>query len=176
MKKVLLYFIGLCLCMGVISCKDFLEKNPYDSIPQDESFKTADDFSFHWLGVYSSMKASGGFTEASRIYGDIQCDLFQSVVASIGMLSGIYNWQFNASDPNVNSIYDAMWVTIGRVNRILDNYPVIKANSTKEDIASMEVMLGDFYFIRAYCYSELVKYYCEAYDPAVRTNSWGCLS
>ncbi|MFO3726639.1 RagB/SusD family nutrient uptake outer membrane protein [Butyricimonas muris] len=166
MKKVLLYFIGWCLCTGIVSCKDFLEKYPYDSLPQEESFKTADDFSFHYLGVYSSMKAPGGFTEGSRIYGDIQCDLFQSVVASAGMLSGIYNWQFNANDPDANSIYDAMWVTIGRLNRIFDNYPAIKNNSTEDEIASMEMMLGDLFFIRAFCYSELVKYYCEAYDPA----------
>lgn len=166
MKKLLIYIIGCVLCAGITSCKDFLEKNPYDSLPEEESFRTANDFSFHYLGVYSSMKAPGGFTEGCRIYGDIQCDLFQSVVSASGMLSGIYTWQFNASDPDVSAIYDAMWVTIGRINRIFDHYPTIKNNSSEEEVASMEIMLGDLFFIRALCYSELVKYYCEAYDPA----------
>ncbi|WP_099292295.1 RagB/SusD family nutrient uptake outer membrane protein [Butyricimonas sp. Marseille-P3923] len=166
MKKILIYAMGCLLLMGMSSCKDFLEKYPYDSIPEDDTFNTADEFREHWFGVYSSLKGAGGFTEACRVYGDIQCDLFQSVQSNQGLLSSVYNWNFNASDPNTNSIYGAMWMTIGRVNRILDNYPKIKANATDEDIEWMETYLGDLYFIRAYCYSELVKYYCEAYDPA----------
>lgn len=166
MKRILLYALGYFLLMGVTSCNDFLEKYPYDSLPQDETFNNPEEFQQHWLGVYSSMKGASGFTEAARVYGDIQCDLFQSVQSSQGLLASVYNWNFNASDPNVNSIYGAMWVTIGRVNRIFDHYPQLKAKSSEEDIETMEILLGDLYFIRAYCYSELVKYYCEAYDPA----------
>ena len=143
-----------------------MEKYPYDSIPEDETFNTSAEFEEHWLGVYSSLKGASGFTEACRVYGDIQCDLFQSVQSNQGLLASVYNWNFNASDPDVNSIYGAMWTTIGRVNRVLDNYPQIKENSSQEDVKTMEILLGDLYFIRAYCYSELVKYYCEAYDPA----------
>lgn len=166
MKKILLYITGCLFFLAATSCQDFLEKNPYDSILQEDAFETSDDFYFHWMGVYSSMKASGGFTEASRVYGDVQCDLFQSVQGARGRLSGIYNWQFNASDPYANTIYDAMWITIGRINRIFDHLPQMKANSVEEDAAYMETMAGDLYFIRALCYSELVKYYCDAYDPA----------
>lgn len=173
MKRLYVYWIGCLSLLSISSCQDFLEKYPTNAIPEEEAYETYADFERHCLGVYSSLKATSGFTVASRIYGDIQCDLAYSVQGFTNDLGSLYNWSFNGSTGEVNTIFSAMWTTIGRVNRIMDHLPQMFENVSQEDSAKMVRLSGEIYFIRALCYSEMTKYYCDAYDPSKAEEQLG---
>lgn len=171
MKHIVIYlFLGITL---FASCKDFLEVEPVDALPEEDTYRNYSDFKKHYRGVYSSMKGAGGFTEACRIYGDIQCDLAQAVMGNSNLLQLLYSWNFNSLSGETSSIYNAMWQTIGRCNNLFDHMDLFRQRVHGRDSINMEGMLGDIYFIRALCYSELVKYYCEAYDETRSTQQLG---
>lgn len=165
MKKLNLYILSFLVVFSV-SCGDFLDKYPDNALLKGDTYNSYADFDGHWMSVYTSLKESAGFTEASRVYGDIQCDLVCAVQGNSNILNPLYTWTFNSSSDEIAGIYYAMWTTIGRINDIFDHVPHFQKILSGKDSLNMEEMLGDMYFIRALCYSELVKYYCEAYDNA----------
>lgn len=173
MKKLRIYFILCLFYVGLSSCEGFLDKYPTDAIPEEEAYQTFDDFKRHCVSAYSSLKSNGGFTYASRIFGDLQCDLAYSVQGFSNTVGPLYNWTFNSTSSEVNSIYSSMWMSIGRINRIMDHLPEIYSNVSQKDSARVESLCGDLYFMRALCYSELVKYYCDAYDPVLAETQLG---
>lgn len=172
MKKLNLYILAILVAFSV-SCADFLDKYPDNALLKEDTYNSYSDFDGHWMSVYTSLKAASGFTEASRVYGDIQCDLVCAVQGNSNILNPLYTWTFNSSSDEINSIYYAMWTTIGRINDIFDHVPHFQKILTGRDSLNMEELLGDMYFIRALCYSELVKYYCEAYDPVRADDQLG---
>lgn len=165
MKKIIatIYLFGLFLLF--LSCQGFLNVTPEDAILEEDSYESLSDFKRHWRGVYATLKNAGGFTEAVRIYGDIQCDLAYAVQGNSNVLRELCEWKFSSSTSEVTSLYYAMWSTIGQINEKFDNLDQLRIKLTQEENETVDLMLGDFYMIRALCYSKLVEYYCEGYDP-----------
>lgn len=163
MKLIKIY--GLVLAgLLTASCSDFLSEYPGSAVPAENTYESYEDYKAHWMSVYTSLLNPNGFAEACRIYGDIQCDLACEVQGASTALKPLYRWTFNATDDVVTGIYFAMWKTIGRINDIFDHMDKFRSVVSRQDSLLMEELNGDLYFIRALCYSELVKYYCEAYD------------
>lgn len=159
--------------LNCLACQDFLDVKPANALEENESWEGMEDFARHWRGVYATLNNAGGFTEAARIYGDIQCDLAYSVQGYNNVLRELYQWNFSAMTTEVEGIYYAMWKTIAEINNVFDHVPDLRQKIHGQDSIDMEYMLGDMYMLRALCYSKLVEYYCEAYDPVLADMQLG---
>lgn len=165
MKKLYIWLLVFSL-FGGLSCKDFLDVKPNGSLEAEKSWENITDFTRHWRGVYATLKSASGFTEAVRLYGDLQCDLAYSVQGNDNLLREVYQWNFNASTSEISTIWYAMWRTIAEINDLFDHMPLLRERISGQDSIDMEYMLGDMYMLRALCYSKLTEYYCDAYNPA----------
>lgn len=171
--KRLAYSIGIILFFCCLGCSGFLDRYPEDAIEDDHSWENKNDFDYHWRGVYATLKNADGFGVAARLYGDIQCDLAYRVQEASSGLQEIYNWTFTSQSSVISSIYYAMWYTIAEANRMFDRLPEMRTKVSGADSLDMEMMMGDMYMARALCYSKLVEYYCDAYDPAAAEQQLG---
>lgn len=172
MKKLYTY-LSLLFLLGCTACQNFLDVKPKDALENEKSWENMDDFYRHWRGVYATLNNAAGFTEATRIYGDLQCDLAYAVQGYGNVLKPVYGWNFNSSTEETQTIYYAMWATIAEINSIFDHLPLLRQRIHGQDSIDMEYMMGDMYMLRALCYSKLVEYYCEAYDPATADQQLG---
>ena len=65
-------------------------------------------------------------------------------------------------------------MVIGRCNFYLDQVDELRESLTDdESITYLDYYTGEVYCARAMAYSELIKCFCKAYDPATAENELG---
>lgn len=164
MKKITLLLSVFALTLA--SCE--LDLTPYDAIADDEALQTPQDFANMRVGLYSPLKGmnSGAYYSAM----DIQCDNFNAVDGYSNTYGDMYRWQFTASSSTIEAIYGNYYGLIARANFILDGAEKIDfdndPNFDEAAIAEVENILGECYFIRAYCHFGLAQYFCNDYEAA----------
>ncbi|MCQ2113865.1 MAG: RagB/SusD family nutrient uptake outer membrane protein [Bacteroidaceae bacterium] len=165
MKNIVTLLL-LVSALAFSSCD--LELKPYNAIPEDEALQTPQDFANMRVGLYSPLKGMNGGGYYSAM--DIQCDNFNAVEGFSNNYGDFYRWQFNSSNSTVEAIYGNYYGLIARANYILYwadkiNYRE-NENFTEEDVEAVDIILGECYFIRAYCHFGLAQYFCDDYEAA----------
>jgi hypothetical protein len=169
MKKITLSLIA-ALSLGIASCS--MEKNPYNAIDESKALESVNDFKNLRIGLYSGLRilTSGSYVTLS----EIQCDNFNAVVGYSNTNGDIHRWQFTSNTSDFASIYSNYQALIARANFILTNQGQLnKENLDEKDLAFVNKVLGEAYFMRAYCIFQLAQYFCNAYDEqtASKPNS-----
>lgn len=156
---------------SAVSC---LEKYPGSAIPVDKAMHSFSDAEQHLVGVYASLKSSALYSGLLTILPDIQADLVNAVDGNANTYGNIYQWRILSNDPSVEAVYASLYSVIGNCNFYLDNVDnVRKSISLDSELDALEDYTGQIYAIRALCYSELIKCFCKAYDPATAKNERG---
>lgn len=176
MKKIYVFLIAV-FSFGLSSCD--MDMKPYNAIPDSEALKTYTDFVNMRTGLYSPLRGltSGGYLLTT----ELMTDNFNAVVGFSNTYGDMYRWQFNAQTDDFESIWAGFQGVIGRCNYIIDYSADVDLNSTDiigeeedpEEIAAIQQeihqIIGEAYFIRAFCLYNLAQYFCADYEASSAT-------
>jgi hypothetical protein len=150
-----------CLLLSVASCD--LDKYPYGSIVKDAAFQSVDDAKTFNTALYAHLR--GAVYGVYMLSPDIQTDLFHSSISFGNNYGSVYTWTFVSSDYDIRDVWAGCYSRIANVNNFLDNVDAI-ATETDEERATLDVLKGEAYFLRAFYYEKLVKRFAKDYEPA----------
>lgn len=173
MIKNILHIIKIAAVSALIAgtAVSCLEKYPGSSIPEKDAMKTFSDAEQHNLGIYASLKSSALYSGSLTLLPDIQADLVMATLTNTNPYDGIWNWDIRPTNENIEAVYGSLYAVIGNCNFFLEKVGDVKATLTDEDQLDMlDHYTAEAHAIRALCYSELIKCFCEAY-PASGNNA-----
>lgn len=164
MKKI--YYILLLTILPLTGCDDFLTEIPETAIPENEAMTTLKAAEEVCIGTYSTFKNptlySGSLVQAP----EVQSDLFYAAKGYTNRFGDFFRWEVNANDATLQDVYYGLYQIVNRCNFFLDNEKTVRETlKSKDEKALMDKYTADICFMRAYAYSDLVRLYCEAYDP-----------
>lgn len=162
---------ALALLVCPVSC---LEKYPQSAIPEKEAMQTYNDAEQHLVGIYAELKSAALYSGLLTLLPDIQADLVYAVEGNTNTYGNFWRWDIRSTDAEIESVYGSLYAVIGDCNFFLDRIgQVVAQESDDERLEDLEIYTGEVYAIRAMCYSELLKCYCKAYDPATARSELG---
>lgn len=175
MKNMLRYiklsFTAFAMLLGTTSC---LEKFPGQSIPENEGMQNYNDAEQHIVGIYASLRNSYLYTGALTLLPDIQSDLVYAAEGNTNIYDYHWQWAVRSTNSDIEGIYGSLYSVIGNCNFFLDRIDAVKAKETDDEkLDDLDEYTGEVHAIRALCYSELLKCFCKAYDPATAAEEPG---
>lgn len=157
--------------LGLTAC---LDKYPDNAIPSDEAVQTVSEADQVVMGIYAGFKSSALYSGYLTLLPDIQADLVYAVEGFSNTYGDIWKWNIQATNNEIEAVCASLYSIIGRCNYFFDNIVSLEQNLTDdEQIDKLQALKGEVYFARALAYSELIKCFCKAYDPATAENELG---
>ena len=151
-----------------------LDKYPDDMVPTDKAITTVDEVDQAVIGIYSSWLNGALYSGYLTLLPDIQVDLAYAVNGYSNQFGNTWRWNILSTEPEYESVYAGLYTVITRCNFMLDNVDRVRQNTTNDDdLDRLDQYCGEAYFARALAYSELIKLFCKAYDPATAANELG---
>ena len=175
MKNIYMKFVRVmaatAVALGLSSC---LEKTPGDYIPETESMNSLNGAEQVLTGIYTAYMSSGLYSGYLTLCPDVQSDLVYAVQGNTNTMGNIWQWDIRSTNSEVESVYAALYKVIGRCNFFLDQVEELRNSMTDdESIQTLDYYTGEVYCARALAYSELIKCFCKAYDPATAKDELG---
>ena len=154
-----------------VSC---LEKIPGDYIPESEGMQSLSDAEQTLTGIYSAYMSGALYSGLLTLLPDIQTDLVYAVQGNSNTYGTHWLWDIRSTNAEIESIYGALYRVIGRCNFYLDQVEELRMTLTDDaSIQTLDYYTGEVYCARALAYSELIKCFCKAYDPATASEELG---
>jgi hypothetical protein len=175
MKNIQYMFLKAAAVIAVVfSMTSCLEKIPGDYIPEADGMKTFTDAEQTLTGIYTAYMSSALYSGYLTLCPDIQADLVYAVQGNSNTLGTHWRWDIRSTNPEVEAVYAALYKIIGRCNFYLDKVEELRAGLTDDDeIKYLDYYTGEVYCARGLAYSELLRCFCKAYDPATAENELG---
>ena len=176
MMKSIIYNIKVCLVaiLTLVVTASCLEKYPGSAIPTGKAMKTYDDAVQINTGIYAMLKSSNLYTGYLTLLPDIQTDLVYAIDGYSNQFGSFWLWQIRSTTAEVESVYASLYSVISNCNFFLENIGTVKANTTDDaKLSDLDYFTGEVYAMRALAYSELIKLYCKAYNPATARDELG---
>jgi starch-binding outer membrane protein, SusD/RagB family len=169
--KNIIKILSLTVVIAFISVSCELNRFPYDSIEQSQSFMSIKDAGTMNNGLYSTLRG--------RVYGlymystDVQADLLNATL-DYGNRNGFpHKWNgFLADDYTIRDTWAGYYGAMANLNNIIINSHLIPL-ATTADTALMNKYMGDAYFLRAFYYHQLIQRYAKDYEPATAATDPG---
>lgn len=174
MKKILIIALTLLSSAGFTACD--LDRYPDNGIPEGEILVKPDKDEAQQIifGIYSGLKSSGLYSGAMTLGPDIQSDLVQAVIGFSNTYGELYRWTAKSTNSEVEAVYGNLYAMIARCNFFLEKSAALDMTGVAADVVEVfRKCEGDVYFLRALCYSELIRLYCKAYDPTTAESELG---
>ena len=170
MQKIKIFLVALTVFASV-GC---LDKVPGSAIPQDQAMQTFDDAEQTVTGIYSLFKSGALYSGLLTILPDLQADFVYAVDGYSNTYGDIWQWKIRSTNSEVEAVYASLYQVIANCNFYLDKIEGVMAAITDDTkLQTLDIYTGEVYAIRALCYSELIKCYCKAYDPATAKDELG---
>ena len=170
-KTIKFAIAAIAVSLTTVSC---LEKFPSSSIPENEAMKTLNDAEQHVNGIYASLLNPYLHSGCLSVLPDIQADMVYAVEGNTNTYGNFWRWQIRSTDSEIEGVYGSLYIVIGNCNFYLDRVDALMETLVDDDeIEMLELFTGEVYTIRAMCYSELLKCFCKAYDPATADSTPG---
>ena len=175
MKNIYMKLMKMAAVIAVsFSLASCLEKIPGDAILETESMKSLDDAEQILTGIYTAYMSSGLYSGYLTLCPDIQADLVYAVQGNTNTFGTLWQWDIRSTNAEVEAVYASLYRVIGRCNFYLDQVDELRDSMTDdEQIKYLDYYTGEVFCARALAYSELVKCFCKAHDPATAENELG---
>ncbi len=153
MKKIkitITLFVAVAIFTG---CKKFIDFDPQDDyqITAADYLKSPDDYQKMVVGTYSPLQ----WLWASPVIGDVASDNSvaggENATDQIGFQQ-MDDYQLTANNSYLTETWKACYEGINRAN-------YLQENKTKLDFPGKDALYGEVYFLRAYYYFELVRFF-----------------
>ena len=171
--KIKLYILGIitaaCMGLGMSSCSEkFLDEDLITSRNTDY-FKTQDGIDQLVTGAYSCFKWKFGYAHWSARFWPIGTDEFTDGNGDIADFNG---YMLISTNSYITSLWDNMYDRIEAANTVIKYID----NAYDHSASTYNTRKGEAYFIRGYCFFELVQQYggivlkTEASDGVLATE------
>ncbi len=165
------YTTLLALLFSLSSC---LDKEPESAILEEDAMRTYQEAEQFLTGIYAQMKSGALWSGYLTLAPDIQADLVYAVDGYSNTYGNIWQWDIRPTNAEIEAVYGALYGLIANCNFFLERIDaVIAAQTDDAKIEALDYYTGEVYTIRALCYSELIKCFCKAYDPATAQEELG---
>lgn len=174
MKAFLKNIKTLALGLSVAAFSSCLDIEPGDFIRTEEAMTTYAEAEQVLVGIYADWKSSALYSGLLTLLPDIQADMVYAINGNTNTYVDIWQWDIKDSNRYTEAVYAALYSVIGDCNFFLDKLPSLREN-IKDDthLAILEDFEGEVLVSRALAYSELIKLFCKAYDPATAADELG---
>lgn len=175
MKNIYMRILKWAAAAAVVfSMNSCLEKLPGDYILEEDSMKTLADAEQTVTGIYSAYMSGALYSGYLTLCPDIQADLVYAVQGNTNQYGTLWRWDIRSTNSEIESVYAALYRIIGRCNFYLDQVGTLRESLTDDtEIQFLDYYTGEVYCARALAYSELLKCFCKAYDPATAESELG---
>ena len=155
MKRIYILFIAGSLALLINSCsKDFITRNPADSINETDALTDETSLNAALNGVYAALRPAAVFGRDFPVIGDLQADNTFVEVKNSGRYLTQFNYTVTLADGVPSEMWSNSYLAIMRANRIID------ADVTGDNIAAIKAAA---YGVRALLYFKLVNIYARPY-------------
>lgn len=154
-KSISTASVMLLLTMCIISCKDFFNEAPTDTIKEENFYKNREDLNAAAIGMYESLAQE---THKFLLWGDARADM----VTTGQPEPDPYINEFvvnNVTSNNPYTNYAGIYRTIARCNRQMEKVYNVQKLDSKIDARDAGAFYGEALLLRAICYYELVRTY-----------------
>ncbi|MBR2063414.1 MAG: RagB/SusD family nutrient uptake outer membrane protein [Bacteroidales bacterium] len=175
MKNIYMKIMKAVAAMVMAACMtSCLEKIPGDFIPEGEGMKSLSDAEQTVTGIYAAYMSGALYSGYLTLCPDIQADLVYAVQGNSNQYGTLWRWDIRSTNSEVEAVYAALYRIIGRCNFYLDQVGELRDSMTDDvEIQMLDYFTGEVYCARALAYSELIKCFCKAYDPATADSELG---
>lgn len=167
MKK-LLFILSIISVLGIISCDDKLDLEPWQSASTEGVFTSIEDFENGIRGVYTELHDEGAYGGCLFIYPDVAAD--NLIQCQDGRLTQtpVQNWTYAADFYMADAIWEEFYDALNNANLVISNLVDFEVDT--DDEALKNHLLGEAYTLRALLHFELVKVYGKAYSQATASD------
>ncbi len=146
--------LSLLLLTAVISCSNFLDVKPLESISDAETIKDQTSALTALRGVYSALADGGYYGTSFQSIGYLSGD---NIVwtGSQSQVQEFINKRVNADNATISGAWIAIYRTINRANNVLAKVPTV--TDPVLTTALKNQYLGEAYAIRALAYFDLAR-------------------
>ncbi|RQO71057.1 RagB/SusD family nutrient uptake outer membrane protein [Pedobacter sp. KBW01] len=153
--------LAIPLVGSIASCKkEFLEKTPELTLPDQEAFANPTRILGQVNGLYVSSKSGSLFGGRYLIYNDIRAEEFVNRTGNGVTGYDVYQGTNNSTNTYVASFFSQAYLTINRANLFLDG---LAKNSTVLTPAINANYAGEAKFVRALNYFALIQIFAKPY-------------
>lgn len=153
----------LILAIGtliIVSCEDFLDQMPSSALPAQESIQTVKDLQTAVNGVYDRLNSfdyySGDFIPLGDLRGD---DMTFNPALNANQISPVARYQYDKNSVYAENFWSAPYVSIGRINDVLNVAGNVTIEAGEED--QYDDLVGQLYGLRALCHFDLARMFCQ---------------
>lgn len=161
MKRTIYKFFTFSLVVSTFlaACsKSFLERSPADALSANDALSTEGQLENALNGAYAFMRTVGLYGRDIPVIGDVHADNTFIETQNSGRYLQWYNYSVSSNDGNANAMWANAYVSIQRVNRILE--ATVTGGRTDE-------IRAEAHAIRANLYFHLIRTFAKSYseDP-----------
>ncbi len=168
-QLIVILLVSVCLFN---SCKKYLNEGPINT-PTDATFWTSERAAKTGLaGAYGLLRNALTNNRAYFVFGDATANEFNlGSDWTLASLKPDRQWNFNYLPYNEQSFdWTPFYQAITQCNLIIGKVPNIPdANFTDDPVATKNQILGEAYFLRAYCYYYLTQVWGQ---PVIVTQAY----
>lgn len=152
MKKI--YILVAALALTTVSCEDFLNTKPIDTVFADQFFVDEEGLTKGLAGVYDALNNQSSdcyYQDMLWEWTDVTTD--ESVYIS-SVISGVRGNNFNTADATVGKLWNTLYMGIDRANQLIANIDKPVMDETKR-----QEILGEALFLRGYYHFLLIEHF-----------------
>lgn len=169
-----IFFKAVAVIAAAMMTASCLEKLPGDYIPEEDGMMSLSDAEQTLTGIYSAYMSGSLYSGLLTLLPDIQSDLVYAVQGNSNTYGHHWLWDIRSTNAEIEAVYGSLYRVIGRCNFYLDQVEELRATLVDDiEIMTLDYYTGEVYCARALAYSELIKCFCEAYDPETAKQELG---
>ena len=142
--KILVFSLSIMLLFG--SCERFLTEEPHSFLAPENYYQTEDDAFSALVGVYNGL-GSSGVTFLARTLHYITWFPSDEASTFASAQRQLDNFQYNAANPEISSVWTQMYIVINRANVFIDRFPQVAMDEEKKS-----QFIAEARFVRALAY------------------------
>lgn len=168
MKKINIIILASALLLGGVSTSCNLDREPKNSLDIERALLTVEDAQAWQAGLKARLRTS--VNGAYYVAQDIQTDELNATMDYGNNYGAFADWsKFQSGEYVTRDLYAAYYGTIKNANYVIEYLPKLLVEGNKFTAAqrtTLETILGEAYFSRAYAYLNLAIRYGKAYNEA----------
>ncbi len=143
----------LLVAASFASCSKALDLAPYDTIDPSKAFRNMNDIDLGIIGAYAVLDYT--------LIANVSAVSDEALIPTENTFTNndAFRWQYSSSSGSVTAAFSEYYVTIDRVNRVLEN--IDKVASTDETLKNR--YRAELLALRAYSHFELLRGYASGY-------------
>ena len=163
-RNIICFLSSLAFALALVSCGDFLDKNPDLRTTLDSEEKIAN------ILVSAYVSGSGSYQIVAELSSDNVCD--RGITKNYDQFyEDVYEWAENVTTGNDSprNIWSANYGCIANANQALSAIEEMGGATT----AALKASKGEALLCRAYSHFVLANLFCMPYNPATADNYLG---